>query len=122
MSPVPDHHQLDLDRLNDLGLESEDIRALLTTLESDLNAQINALSMALNAVMEPDAMHRQLHALKGMAGMLGQGTLLQSITEADDAWREKRPDDGLRLTQAVMPSLRAWLAEARDWLQRYSSG
>jgi hypothetical protein len=72
--------------------------------------------------MEPDAMHRQLHALKGMASMLAQGTLLNAITLADDAWREKRPDDALPLTHAVMPSLRAWLAEARDWLQRYSSG
>jgi HPt (histidine-containing phosphotransfer) domain-containing protein len=107
--------------MQDLGLDSQDLQVLVQTLITDLNQQVQQLRSALEGSVDAPSLHRQLHALKGMAGMFAQDSLLKSITQADDASRSGQLGLGLELSVHLLPRLQQWLADAQAWLQRYSS-
>jgi HPt (histidine-containing phosphotransfer) domain-containing protein len=112
---------LNLDSMGDLGLEPHELHPLLVSLESALSQQLAELSASLQAQAIPEVMHRHLHTLKGLAGLMASPDLLSAITRADDAWRVRNRDLGLKLTPDLMSDLQRWQHETRAWLQRYSS-
>mgnify|MGYP003350009750 FL=1 len=107
--------------MGDLSLEPHELHPLLVSLESALSQQLAELSASLQAQANPEVMHRQLHALKGLSGLMASPDLLSAITRADDAWRVCDRDLGLKLTPVLMVDLQRWQQETRAWLQRYSS-
>ena len=107
--------------MGDLGLDPHELHPLLVSLDSALSQQLPELSASLLAQANPEVMHRHLHTLKGLAGLMASPYLLSAITRADDAWRVCDRDLGLKLTPVLMVDLQRWQQETRAWLQRYSS-
>ncbi len=105
----------------DCGLDPADLHPLMMTLADDLDTELRALESALSTpVTGGQALHRHLHAFKGMAGMFGAAPLLARISAADDVCRRDDLEQGLPLASALLVELHGWLAEVRAWLQRYS--
>ena len=121
VSHLPTASQLDLSQMQDLGLSEAELQELLQTLVADLTQQLQQLQYLLAGSPEAPNLHRQLHTLKGMAGLLGQPALVQAITQADDASRAGDLHQGRALAHGLCPLLERWLADAQGWLQRYSS-
>ena len=107
--------------MGDLGLDPHELHPLLVSLESSLSQQLPELSASLQTQASPEVMHRHLHTLKGLAGLMASPDLLSAIARADDAWRVSNRDLGLKLTPDLMSDLQRWQQETRAWLQRYSS-
>lgn len=107
--------------MQDLGLEAHDLQPLVETLVADLSRQLQQLQDLMAGSPDAHTLHRQLHTLKGMAGMFAQASLLSAITQADDASRSGDLRTGFDLSQRLLPMLQGWLADAQAWLQRYSS-
>jgi HPt (histidine-containing phosphotransfer) domain-containing protein len=107
--------------MQDLGLDAQDLYPLMQTLVSDLNPQVQQLQALLHGPLDAQTLHRPLHALKGVAGLFAHASLLQAITQADDASRSGHLDLGRELSEQLLPRLNQWLADAQAWLQRYSS-
>lgn len=120
MNAPPPFAHLDLHRLSDYALDEADLQPLMQALADDLAGQIQVLTEALDRGDDPQALHRVLHAIKGMAGMFAVSPLIAGVTRADDACRQGQGEVGVPLARAVLPDLSAWLVEVRAWLQRYS--
>lgn len=104
----------------DYALEPDELLPLIQTLESDLSRTLAELADLLASNASVDALQRNLHSLKGMAGMFARPALQQAVTRADDLCRHAEVAQAVAQAGAVMRPLEQWLVEVRVWLRSYS--